>query len=84
MIDPRCPHCKEEDQLGSDREVFTCTHCGKQYMTCQFGWCFTNIEYPHDCSEHRKIHGACAMCGTSNEVSTKARIEALKRGEGTP
>lgn len=85
MVDETCPWCREHGAWsGKDRQVQTCGKCGKDYMTVQMGWCFHNIQHPHDCSEHMKTYGSvklCSMCGTSNEASTRARIEAL-RGAG--
>lgn len=84
MIDFQCPRCEADVQPGGDRDVQTCPACGEDYMTVQFGWCFHNIPHPHDCSEHMKTYGSvtlCSMCGGSNEASTKARIEMLRRPE---
>jgi hypothetical protein len=84
MIDFQCPHCKADVQPGEDRQVQECGACGKDYMTVQMGWCFHNIPHPHDCSEHMREYGGvklCGMCGTSNEVSTRARIAALRGAE---
>jgi hypothetical protein len=84
VIDDLCPNCKAVTPPGNDRDVQTCKACGKDYMTVQMGWCFHNIPHPHDCSEHMKTYGSvtlCSMCGTSNEASTRARIEMLRAPE---
>jgi hypothetical protein len=78
MMDFECPHCKGVAGPGDDREELTCPHCGKKYMGVQFGWCWHNVALPHDCSEHKDHDGICGGCGTSNEASTKARIDALQ------